>query len=135
MLTKEGNGKEEMEEPHHFTTKATNNPLPAAPPDSVFILPMPAAQPNPQASTTKATPSLLVLQNIRKLVANRQTFATTSKAQAATYTAWHSGWFGCGFGFGAPEPRHFQSPPLFLLIFLVLFSFPLFYFDFVHFSS
>ena len=107
MLTKEGNGKKEMEEPHQFTTKATNNPLPAAPPNSIFILPMPAAQPNPQASTTKATPSLLVLQNIRRLVASVQAFATTSKTRAAAYIAWHSGWFGCRFGFGASEPRHF----------------------------
>ena len=45
--------------------KGKFNPLPAAPPESVFILPMPAAQPKPQASTTKATPSMLVLQNIR----------------------------------------------------------------------
>ena len=87
--------------------KAKSNPLPAAPPDSVFILPMPAAQPKPQASTTKATPSLLVLQNIRRLVASVHTFATTSKKMANAYIAWHSGWFGCGFGFGTPGPRHF----------------------------
>ena len=107
MLTKEGNGKKEMEDPHQFTTKATKNPLPTAPPDSVFILPMPAAQPKPQASTTKATPSLLVLQNIRRLVASVQAFSTTSKTRAAAYIAWHSGWFGCRFGFRASEPRHF----------------------------
>ena len=83
------------------------NPLPAAPPDSVFILPTPAAQPKPQASTTKATPSMLVLQNIGRLVASVHTFATTSKNMANAYIAWHSGWFGCGFGFGAPGPRHF----------------------------
>ena len=87
--------------------KAKSKPLPAAPPDSVFILPMPAAQPKPQAFTTKDTPSLLVLQNIRRLVASVQAFATTSKTRAAAYIAWHSGWFGCGFGFGAPGPRHF----------------------------
>ena len=87
--------------------KVKSNPLPAAHPDSVFILPMPAAQPKPQASTTKATPSLLVLQNIRRLVASVHAFATTSKTIATTYIAWHSGWFGCGFGFGAPGPRHF----------------------------
>ena len=87
--------------------KAKSNPLPAAPPDSVFILPMPAAQPKPQASTTKATPSLLVLQNIRRLVASVHAFATTSKTMATAYIAWHSGWFGCGFGFGTPGPRHF----------------------------
>ena len=87
--------------------RAKSNPLPAAPPDSVFILPMPAAQPKPQASTTKATPSLLVLQNIRRLVASVHAFATTSKTMATAYIAWHSGWFGCGFGFGTPGPRHF----------------------------
>ena len=87
--------------------KGKSNPLPAAPPDSVFILPMPAAQPKPQASTTKATLSLLVLQNIRRLVASVHTFATTSKKMANAYIAWHSGWFGCGFGFGTPGPRHF----------------------------
>ena len=87
--------------------KAKSNPLPAAPPDSVFILPTPAAQPKPQASTTKATPSMLVLQNIRRLVASVHAFATTSKKMANAYIAWHSGWFGCRFGFGAPGPRHF----------------------------
>ena len=87
--------------------KDKSNPLPAAPPDSVFILPMPAAQPKPQASTTKATPSLLVLQNIIRLVASVHAFATTSKTMATAYIAWHSGWFGCWFGFGTPGPRHF----------------------------
>ena len=86
--------------------KGKSNPLPAASPESVFILPMPAAQPKPQASTTKATPSMLVLQNIRRLVASVHTFATTSKKMENAYIAWHSGWFGCGFGFGAPGPRH-----------------------------
>ena len=87
--------------------KDKSNPLPAAPPESVFILSMRAAQPKPQASTTKATPSMLVLQNIRRLVASVHTFATTSKKMANAYIAWHSGWFGCGFGFGTPGPRHF----------------------------
>ena len=87
--------------------KGKSNPLPAAPPESVFILSMPAAQPKPQASTTKATPSMLVLKNFRRLVASVHTFATTSKKMANAYIAWHSGWFGCGFGFGTPGPRHF----------------------------
>ena len=87
--------------------KGKSNPLPAAPPESVFILPTPAAQPKPQASTTKAIPSMLVLQNIRRLVASVHAFATTSKKMANAYIAWHSGWFWCGFGFGAPGPRHF----------------------------
>ena len=60
--------------------KENNLPLPHI--DSVNILPSPASQSQPktpQAPTTKATPSLLVLQNIRKLVATVQTSATTSK--------------------------------------------------------
>ena len=97
----------EKSKPAAPAPKSKSNPLPAAPPDSVFILPMPAAQPKPQASTTKATPSLLVLQNIRRLVASVHAFATTSKTMATAYIAWHSGWFGCGFGFGTPGPRHF----------------------------
>ena len=80
---------------------------PAAPAPKAKSNPLPAAQPKPQASTTKATPSLLVLQNIRRLVASVHAFATTSKTMATAYIAWHSGWFGCGFGFGAPGPRHF----------------------------
>ena len=73
--------------------KDKSNPLPAALPDSVFILPTPAAQPKSQASTTKATPSMLVLQNIRRLVTSIHTFATTSNKMANAYIAWHSGWF------------------------------------------
>ena len=69
MLTEEGNGDEEMEEPHQFTAKATNNPLPAAPLDSVFILPMPAAQPNSETPTMKATLSLPMLKKFKRLVA------------------------------------------------------------------
>ena len=82
--------------------KTTYSPLP------VYILPTPAENPKPTAPApqTHASPSLLV-QNIRKLVANVQDFATTSKTRAAAYIAWHSGWFGCRFGFGASEPRHF----------------------------
>ena len=120
MLTEEGSGKEEGEEPQKLilylnpinldpfaTAQATKCPLPVAPStDQVYILPTPAAQSTPKAPTTKATPSLLVLQNIRKLVVTVQASATTSKTQAAAYIAWHSGWFGCRFGFGAPEPRH-----------------------------
>ena len=97
----------EKSKPATPAPKAKSNPLPAAPSDSVFILPMPAAQPKPQASTTKDTPSLFVLQNIRRLVASVHAFSTTSKTMATAYIAWHSGWFGCGFGFGTPGPRHF----------------------------
>ena len=44
MLTEEGNGKEEMEEPQKPTAKAINSPLPTAPfTDQVYTLPSPAA--------------------------------------------------------------------------------------------
>ena len=117
-----------------------NLPLP---PNSVHILPSPASQSQPktpEAPTIKANPSLSMLKNFKKLVATVQTFATTSKKMASAHIAWHSGWFGCWFRFGAPEPQHFyklhqfrqppkakknwfggaQSPPLFVLIFIVL---------------
>ena len=99
LLTEEGSGKEEGEEPQKLilhlnpinldpssTAQATYNPLP------VYILPTPA----PKA---KFNPSLPAMQKLKKLVANVQDFATTSKKMAATHTAWHSGWFGCRFGF------------------------------------
>ena len=107
LLSEESNRKEAREETQKPITQATNSPLPSP----VYTLPTtqftPAAQFTPQAPTTKATSSLLVLQNIRKLVATVQASATTSKTQAAAYIAWHSGWFGCRFGFGAPESQHF----------------------------
>ena len=78
--------------------QATNNPLP------VYILP--AANSKPAAPKAKSNP-LHVMQNFKELVAIAQIFATTSKKMATAYIAWHSGWFGCGFGFGAPGPRHF----------------------------
>ena len=86
------------------------NNLPLPPTDSVNILPSPASQSQPktpEAPNTKATPLLLILKNFERLVAIVQNFATTSKKMAAAHTAWHSGWFGCRFGFGAPESRHF----------------------------
>ena len=95
---------EEVVEEH----KENNLPLP--PTDSVYILPSPASQSQPktpEAPSTKATPSLPILQNFRKLVATIQNFATTLKTLAVAYGAWHSGWLGCWFEFGAPEPRHF----------------------------
>ena len=92
-----------------------NLPLPL---DSVHILPALQSQPKTPAAETKAIPPLLpILQNFRKLVATAQIFATTSKTLAAADVAWHSGWFGCWFGFGALELRHihklhqFQQPP------------------------
>ena len=86
------------------------NNLPLPPTDSVNILPSPASQSKPktpEAPNTKATPLLPILQNFRKLVATVQNFSTTSKTFVVAYIAWHSGWFRYGFGFGAPEPRHF----------------------------
>ena len=65
-------------------------------------------------STTKTSsihhqghPITACVANIRRLVASVHAFASTSKTMATAYIAWHSGWFGCGFGFGAPGPRHF----------------------------
>ena len=83
--------------------KATYYPLP------VYILPTPAAKSKPSAPAPKgkSNTSLHAMQNIRRLVASVHTFATTSKKMANAYIAWHSGWFGCGFGFGTPGPRHF----------------------------
>ena len=111
------------------------NNLPLPPTDSIYILPSPAPQSQPKTPTAnaqatynllpvyilpaanskptaptpkaKSNPSLPAMQNFNRLVAFVHSFATTSKAQVATYTAWHSGWFGCRFGFGASEPRHF----------------------------
>ena len=84
--------------------------LPLPPTGSVYILPSPASQSQhktPEAPSIKATPSLPILQNLKKLMAIAQIVVTTSKKVAAAYIAWDSGWFGCRFGFGAPEPRHF----------------------------
>ena len=95
MLNEEGSGKEEIEKPQKFTAQATNNPLPEAP-SLDLVCTMPAAHSKPEAPAPKAhaSPSLLV-QNIKKLVATVRASSITSKTQAATYIAWHSGWFGC----------------------------------------
>ena len=88
--------------------QATYYPLPAAPPESVFILSMPAENSKPAAHAPKAKSNPLhAMKNLKILVASVHTFATTSKKMENAYIAWHSGWFGCGFGFGAPGPRHF----------------------------
>ena len=92
------------------TAQPQNNPLPVAPSDDqVYILPTPTEKSKPAAPTPKgkSNPSLHIMQNIKELVAIAQAFVTTSKKMATTYIAWHSGWFGCGFGFGTPGPRHF----------------------------
>ena len=98
------------------TAQDTKYPLPVAPSvDQVYILPSPAPQPTPATKSKPAAPApkgksnpfLHAMQNFRKLVAIAQAFSTTSKKMATAYIAWHSGWFGCGFGFGTPGPRHF----------------------------
>ena len=90
------------------TAQATKNPLPTAPStDQVYILPASQSQhKTPAAPKAKSNP-LHVVQNFKELVASVHAFATTSKKMANAYIAWHSGWFGCGFGFGTPGPRHF----------------------------
>ena len=129
LISEEGSGKEIVEDPQKHvlqtnptnpTTTATSQdtkyPLPVAPSvDQVYILPSPAPQPTPATKSKpaapapkgKSNPSLHVMQNIKEPVAIAQDFATPSKKMATAYIAWHSGWFGCGFGFGAPVPRHF----------------------------
>ena len=122
LITEEGSGIEAGKEPQKLTlqpiplklnptatAQATKCPLPVAPStDQVYILPLPATQSTPTTPSPKATPFVLpMLQNFKRLVAIVQNFATTSKKMAAAHTAWHSGWFGCRFGFGASEPRHF----------------------------
>ena len=123
LITEESSGQETGEEPQEpilqlipmklnpsSTAQPQNNPLPVAPlDDQVYILPTPAEKSKPAAHAPKgkSNPSLHVMQNFKILVAYVHKFATTSKAHAAAYMAWHSGWFWCGFGFGASEPRHF----------------------------
>ena len=91
------------------TAQDTKCPLPVAPSDDrVYILPTPETKSKPAAPAPKGKSNPLhAMQNIKRLVASVHTFATTSKKMANAYIAWHSGWFGCGFGFGAPGPKHF----------------------------
>ena len=113
LISEEGSGKEIVEDPQKHVlqpiptnptanAKTTYSPLP------VYILPTPAEKSKPTAPAPKAKSNPLhVMQNFKELVATVQASATTSKKMAAAYIAWHSGWFWCGFGFGASEPRHF----------------------------
>ena len=107
MLTEKSSGHEGTQEPiidleTTANAKTTYNPLP------VYILPTPAENPKPATSAPKGkSKPLLAMQNIKRLVASVHAFATTSNKMANAYIAWHSGWFGCGFGFGTPGPRHF----------------------------
>ena len=106
LLTEKGNETKAVEEPKKSTDQPQNNPLLMAPSDDqVYILPTPAANSKPAAPKAKSN-LLLAMQKFKKLMAIAQIFATTSKKMAAAHIAWHSGWFGCRFEFGAPEPRH-----------------------------
>ena len=123
LITEESSGHETGEEsqepilqpiPMKLNPSATaqpqNNPLPVAPTnDQVYILPTLAEKSKPAAPAPKgkSNPSLHAMQNFRRLVASVHALATTSKTMATAYIAWHSGWFGCGFEFGTPGPRHF----------------------------
>ena len=124
LLTEKSSGHEGTQEPiiqpnpqaipidldHTATAQDTKYPLPVAPlGDQVYILPTPAENPKPATPAPKArsNPSLHAMKILKRLVASVHTFATTSKKMANAYIAWHSGWFWCGFGFGAPGPRHF----------------------------
>ena len=114
LISEEGSGKEIVEDPQKHVlqpipTKPTANAKTTYSPLPVYILPTPAEKSKPAAPAPKgkSNPSLHAMQNFKRLVASVHKFATTSKAQAAAYTAWHSGWFWCGFGFGASETRHF----------------------------
>ena len=91
------------------TAQDTYYPLPVAPSDDqVYILPTPATKSKPAAPAPKGKSNpLSAMQKFKELVAIAQIFATTSNKMANAYIAWHSGWFGCGFGFGTLGPRHF----------------------------
>ena len=122
LITEESSGQETGEEPQEpilqlipmklnpiATAQDTKTPLPVASSDDpVYILPTPATHSKPAAPAPKGKSNPLPsIQKFKRLVAYVHTFATTSNKMANAYIAWHSGWFGCGFGFGAPGPRHF----------------------------
>ena len=107
MLTEKSSGHEGTQEPiidleTTANAKTTYSPLP------VYILPTPAEKSKPATAAPKGKSNpLQAMQKFKDLVAIAQIFATTSNKMANAYIAWHSGWFGCRFGFGAPGPRHF----------------------------
>ena len=104
LITEESSGHETGEEPQEpilqpipmklnpsATAQPQNNLLPVAPSvDQVYILPSHAPQPTPATKSKPAAPapkgksnrSLHAMQNLRKLVAIAQAFATTSKKMA-----------------------------------------------------
>ena len=96
LISEEGSGKEIVEDPQkhvlqpiptnptaNANAKTTYSPLP------VYILPTPVAKSKPAAPAPnhKSNPSLHAMQNFKILVAYVHKFATTSKVQAAAYTA------------------------------------------------
>ena len=85
------------------TAQPKNSPLPVY----ILLAAQPIHEEPAPTAKAKASPSLPVMQNFKALVATVQAYATTSKTLTVAYVAWHSGWFGCGFGFGAPKPQHF----------------------------
>ena len=122
LITEESSGHGTGEEPQELifqpipmqlnpsaTAQDTKTPLPVAPSDNqVYILPTPATKSKPAAPAPKGKSNpLSSMKKLKILVASVYTFATTSNKMANAYIAWHSGWFGCGFGFGTPGPRHF----------------------------
>ena len=119
LLTEKSSGHEGTQEPfiqaipidldHNANAQPKNNPLLVPPSaDLVYIQPQPAEKPKPATPAPKAKSNpFAAMQKFKDLVAIAQIFATTSKKMANAYIAWHSGWFGCGFGFGTPGPRHF----------------------------
>ena len=117
LLTEKSSGHETVEGTQEpiidldttATAQATKCPLPIVPStDLVYIQPPPAANSKPAAPAPKSKSNpLSAMQKFKELVAIAQIFATTSNKMANAYIAWHSGWFGCRFGFGAPGPRHF----------------------------
>ena len=91
-----GREKEAGEEPQKLIPQPIRiylDPNVTAPPKSNPLLEyiLPTTKPTPEAPTIKATPSLPMLQNNRKLVATVRAFVTTSKTMAAAHIAWHSG--------------------------------------------
>ena len=143
LLTEEGSGIEAGIKPQKLTlqpipmklnpsatAQATYNPLP------VYIMATPAANSKSAAPAPKAksNPSLPAMQKSKKLVANVQAFATTSKHKQLPTL--HGTAVGSSAG---SDLEHLnlgisKLPPLFVLIFLVLFYFIVFYFDFFNFS-
>ena len=113
LITEESSGHETVEDPQKhvlqpFPTNPTANAKTTYSPLPVYILPTPAKNPKPATPAPKAKSNpLSAMQKFKELVAIAQIFATTSNKMATAYIAWHSGWFGCGFEFGTPGPRHF----------------------------